>query len=112
MPDVLHEGPGFCYADELFVDKAEGYISRVHLAFRRPIAKGFTPSTKQRSLPEEETTALLVSALTTPATTVLSYSIPMATTSKPCSTGQLSAVRRPLSSRSSKQESVRHRHAA
>jgi catechol 2,3-dioxygenase-like lactoylglutathione lyase family enzyme len=34
LPDILHEGPTFFYADELFVDKADGYISRVHLAFQ------------------------------------------------------------------------------
>jgi catechol 2,3-dioxygenase-like lactoylglutathione lyase family enzyme len=34
FPDVLHEGPGFFDADELFVDKADGYVSRVHLAFQ------------------------------------------------------------------------------
>ncbi len=34
LHDVLHEGPGFFYADELFVDRADGYISRVHLAFQ------------------------------------------------------------------------------
>ena len=36
MPDVLVEGDGFFYADELFVDKADGPISRVHLAFQAP----------------------------------------------------------------------------
>ena len=30
------EGPGFFYADELFVDKADGYVSRVHVAFQAP----------------------------------------------------------------------------
>ncbi|HET9930618.1 MAG TPA: VOC family protein [Polyangiaceae bacterium] len=34
LPDIVHEGPGFFYADELFVDKADGYTSRVHLAFQ------------------------------------------------------------------------------
>lgn len=34
FPDILHEGPGLFYADELFVDKADGYTSRVHLAFQ------------------------------------------------------------------------------
>ena len=34
--DVLREGPGFFHADELFVDKADDYISRVHLAFQTP----------------------------------------------------------------------------
>ena len=34
LPDILVEGSGFFYADELFVDKAEGYVSRVHLAFQ------------------------------------------------------------------------------
>lgn len=34
LPDVLQEGPGLFYADELFVDKADGPPSRVHLAFQ------------------------------------------------------------------------------
>ena len=34
VPDVVHEGQGFFHADELFVGKAEGCISRVHLAFQ------------------------------------------------------------------------------
>jgi catechol 2,3-dioxygenase-like lactoylglutathione lyase family enzyme len=34
LNDVLQEGPGSFYADELFVDKADGPTSRVHLAFQ------------------------------------------------------------------------------
>lgn len=34
LPDVLVEGEGFFYADELYVDKADGPVSRVHLAFQ------------------------------------------------------------------------------
>jgi catechol 2,3-dioxygenase-like lactoylglutathione lyase family enzyme len=34
LDDVLQEGPGSFYADELFVDKADGPTSRVHLAFQ------------------------------------------------------------------------------
>src|SRR4029453_3641517 len=34
FPDILVEGNGFFYADELYVDKADGPISRVHLAFQ------------------------------------------------------------------------------
>lgn len=34
LPNVVVEGTGFFYADELFVDKADGYVSRVHLAFQ------------------------------------------------------------------------------
>jgi catechol 2,3-dioxygenase-like lactoylglutathione lyase family enzyme len=34
LPDVVQEGPGFFYADEIFVDKADGYTTRVHLAFQ------------------------------------------------------------------------------
>jgi catechol 2,3-dioxygenase-like lactoylglutathione lyase family enzyme len=33
LPDVLVEGAGFFHADELYVDKADRYTSRVHLAF-------------------------------------------------------------------------------
>ncbi|MCE9686546.1 VOC family protein [Shewanella sp. AS16] len=33
-PDALHEGQGFFHADELFVDEAQDYITRVHLAFQ------------------------------------------------------------------------------
>ena len=36
LADVLVEGDGFFYADELYVDKADGPISRVHLAFQAP----------------------------------------------------------------------------
>jgi catechol 2,3-dioxygenase-like lactoylglutathione lyase family enzyme len=39
FPDVLQEGPGFFYADEVFVDKADGYLTRVHLAFQTPDRK-------------------------------------------------------------------------
>ncbi len=44
LPDVLVEGNGFFYADELFVDKADGSVSRVHLAFQaqdRDVVKAF-----------------------------------------------------------------------
>jgi catechol 2,3-dioxygenase-like lactoylglutathione lyase family enzyme len=34
LPDIVHEGPGFFHADELFVDKADSYVTRVHLAFQ------------------------------------------------------------------------------
>ncbi|WP_395140169.1 VOC family protein [Schlegelella aquatica] len=34
LPDVIQEGPGFFFADELFVEAASDYISRVHLAFQ------------------------------------------------------------------------------
>ena len=33
-PDVLVEGKGFFYADELYVDAADGPVSHVHLAFQ------------------------------------------------------------------------------
>jgi catechol 2,3-dioxygenase-like lactoylglutathione lyase family enzyme len=36
QPDVLQEGPGFFYADELFVNEADESTSRVHLAFQAP----------------------------------------------------------------------------
>ena len=32
--DVLQEGPDHFFADELFVDKADGYVSQVHIAFQ------------------------------------------------------------------------------
>ena len=32
--DALHEGAGFFWADELYVDKADGPVSRVHIAFQ------------------------------------------------------------------------------
>lgn len=35
-PDVVVEGPGFFYADELWVDAAKEYVTRVHLAFQAP----------------------------------------------------------------------------
>lgn len=34
LPAVLVEGKDYFHADELFVDRAEGPISRVHLAFQ------------------------------------------------------------------------------
>jgi catechol 2,3-dioxygenase-like lactoylglutathione lyase family enzyme len=34
LTDILQEGPGLFYADELFVDKADGPVSHVHLAFQ------------------------------------------------------------------------------
>jgi catechol 2,3-dioxygenase-like lactoylglutathione lyase family enzyme len=33
-PESLIEGDGFFHVDELFVDKADGPVSRVHLAFQ------------------------------------------------------------------------------
>jgi catechol 2,3-dioxygenase-like lactoylglutathione lyase family enzyme len=35
-PDVLVDGKGNFFADELFVDKADSYVTRVHLAFQAP----------------------------------------------------------------------------
>ena len=35
-PDVLREGPGHYYADELYVDQADDYVTRVHIAFQAP----------------------------------------------------------------------------
>jgi catechol 2,3-dioxygenase-like lactoylglutathione lyase family enzyme len=35
-PDVLVDGKGNFFADELFVDKADDYVTRVHLAFQAP----------------------------------------------------------------------------
>lgn len=43
-PAVLVEGDGFFHADELFFDKADGPVSRVHLAFQaadREVFKAF-----------------------------------------------------------------------
>ncbi|MEO8669757.1 MAG: VOC family protein [Tahibacter sp.] len=34
LPDAIQQGLGHFYADELFVDKADGPVSRVHLAFQ------------------------------------------------------------------------------
>ncbi len=34
LSEILQEGPGFFYADELFVNQADDYISRIHLAFQ------------------------------------------------------------------------------
>ncbi|MES2917869.1 MAG: VOC family protein [Pseudomonadota bacterium] len=36
QPDVVQEGPGFFYADELFVDVADTYVTHVHVAFQAP----------------------------------------------------------------------------
>jgi catechol 2,3-dioxygenase-like lactoylglutathione lyase family enzyme len=34
LPDILVEGDGYFHADEFFVDKADGPVSRIHLAFQ------------------------------------------------------------------------------
>jgi catechol 2,3-dioxygenase-like lactoylglutathione lyase family enzyme len=34
LPEIMAEGKGWFQADELFVDRADGPISRVHLAFQ------------------------------------------------------------------------------
>jgi catechol 2,3-dioxygenase-like lactoylglutathione lyase family enzyme len=39
LGDALNEGPGFFYVDELYVDKADGPITRTHLAFQAPDRK-------------------------------------------------------------------------
>ena len=36
LPGILVEGPDHFYADELVVDRADGPVSRVHLAFQAP----------------------------------------------------------------------------
>ena len=36
LADILVERDGYFYADELFVDKADGPVSRIHLAFLAP----------------------------------------------------------------------------
>lgn len=33
---ITHDGPGYFVSDEVFVDKADDYVSRVHLAFQAP----------------------------------------------------------------------------
>ena len=39
LPDILIEGQGSFRADELYVDRADGPVSRVHLAFQAPNRK-------------------------------------------------------------------------
>jgi len=34
LPDIVHEGSGFFQADELFVNEADDYVTRVHLGFQ------------------------------------------------------------------------------
>ena len=34
LPGIVQDGPGFFYADELFVNKADGPTSRIHLALQ------------------------------------------------------------------------------
>ena len=36
LADAFAEGKGHFYADELFVDAADSYVSRLHLAFQAP----------------------------------------------------------------------------
>jgi catechol-2,3-dioxygenase len=73
LPDVLTEGKGFFYADELFVDKADGHVSRVHWHSRQRTARQFMPSTKRHWPRAVATTVLLASAPTILATMVLSF---------------------------------------
>ena len=94
LPDVIHEGQGFFHADELFVDKAEDTSLASIWRSRRPIATPCTPSTRPPLLPVAVTTAHRGSAPTIPGTTVLSFWIPMATTSRPCSTARPLGPRR------------------
>jgi len=39
LGEALTEGEGFFYVDELYVDKADGPITRTHLAFQAPDRK-------------------------------------------------------------------------
>ena len=92
-------GDGWFWADELFVstrdsEAAQGVLTgRHHLAFQAATKRWCVPSTKPRSNTGARTTAHRASASTTRATTPPSCSIPMATTSKPFSTGPRSAAR-------------------
>jgi catechol 2,3-dioxygenase-like lactoylglutathione lyase family enzyme len=67
------------FADELWVDKAGGHVSRVHY-FAPDLSRD--GSTQPQSPLEVATTALRASAAITLATTARSCSTPMATTSK------------------------------
>lgn len=84
---VLGEGPGFFYADELFVSD-DGPASSVHLAFQAPTTRRWRASMRRRSPAAVPTTAGPVSAGTAPATTRPTYSTRTATTSRPCTTGR------------------------
>lgn len=44
LPEALIEGRDSFRADELYVNKADGPVSRVHLAFRRTVASRWMPS--------------------------------------------------------------------
>ena len=83
---------GHFHADELWVDKADGQVSHVHLAFQAAGSSDrrtpFHPrcARRRRTRPWRPRRA----SPTIPAITAPSCSIPTATTSKPCITGRLS----------------------
>lgn len=81
------DGPGFFYADELFVDAGEP-LTRVHLAFQAPDRATVDRFHAAALAAAAATTARPASASTIPAITPPSSLIPTATTSKPYSTAK------------------------
>jgi catechol 2,3-dioxygenase-like lactoylglutathione lyase family enzyme len=79
---VLVEGADYFYADELFVDKASGAVSQVHLAFQALIALRSTSFMGRPWLRADATMGAPASAVTTLATTQHSCWIPTGTTSR------------------------------
>jgi catechol 2,3-dioxygenase-like lactoylglutathione lyase family enzyme len=62
----LVEGDGFFHIDELFVDKADGPVSRVHLAFQAPDRETVAAFHRAGQVRAVATTVRPVSAPTTP----------------------------------------------
>ena len=93
LPDVLVEGAGYFHADELFVDQATDYVTRVHLAFQASSPAIVQPSMQPRSPQAAATTARRASAPTTRATMAPSSSTRTATTSRPSITARPSDPR-------------------
>jgi catechol 2,3-dioxygenase-like lactoylglutathione lyase family enzyme len=88
---AIREGADWFSADELWIDKADGPTSRVHLAFQAASRDMVDRSTRQLWPPAGATTVDRASAAITRATTRPSFWIRTATTSKPCTTGPTGA---------------------
>ena len=82
----IREGRDFFNADELWIDKTDSAVSRVHLAFQADSPAQVQAFTQRRCAPAAATTARPASAPTIRATTPPSCWIPTATTSRPCTT--------------------------
>jgi hypothetical protein len=95
--DLTSEGPEHCSSDELWIDRTDGPVSRVHLAFQARDRESVHALMRRRLPMADATMAGRASAPAMPAPTPPSRSIRTATTSKRCSTGPRNAPPNPLS---------------